>query len=78
MFLLFFFFVVVVVFCFLFFSFLFILFMIAWWPSAVKELSTWLSAGAVLLYVVFIVYIPFPFGVWGRMWNSISLPFDLL
>ena len=40
-----------------------------------KELSSWLSACAVLLYAVLIVCVPFPFGVWGRMWNSIvSVP----
>ena len=30
------------------------------------------SAFADLLYVVLIVCVPFPFGVWGRMWNSIA------
>ena len=42
-----------------------VLFMIAWWPSAGKELSFWLFACAVLLYIVLIVCFSFPFGVWG-------------
>ena len=51
------------------------LFRIAWWPSAGKELSSWLSACAVLLNAIFIVCIPLPFGVYGRMWNLIvSVP----
>ena len=33
------------------------------WPSAGKELTSWLSAGVVLLYAVLIVCIPLPFGV---------------
>ena len=52
-------------------DFLFILFRISWWPSARKELSSWLSACAVLLCAVLIVCVPFPFAVWDRMWNSI-------
>ena len=44
-------------------------------PSAGKELSSWLSACAVLHYAILIVCAPFPFGVWGRMMNSIvSVP----
>ena len=43
--------------------------------SAGKELSSWLSARSVFIYAVFIVCVPFPFGVWKRMWNWIvSLP----
>ena len=45
--------------------------------STGKELSSssWLSACAVLFNTVLIVCVPFPFGVWGRMWNSIvSVP----
>ena len=33
----------------------------AWWPSAGKELSSWLSALVDL--AVFIACVPFPFGV---------------
>ena len=45
------------------------IFRIALRPSAAKELTSWLSTYAILLCV------PFPFGVWGRMWNSIvSVP----
>ena len=50
---------------------LFVHFRIAVWPSAGKELTSWLSAYAVLLNVVLIVCAPFPFGIWDRMWNSI-------
>ena len=60
--------------CFLFvFDFVFVcfLFRIAWWPSAGKELSSSLSACAVLLHVILIVCIPFPFGARGTVWNSI-------
>ena len=43
-----------------------------------KELTTWLSSYAVL-NAVLVVYVPFPFGVWDRMWNSVvSIPFYLL
>ena len=46
---------------------------IALWPSAEKELMSWLSA--VLPYVVLIVSVPFPFSVWGTLWNLIvSIP----
>ena len=41
-----------------------------------EELSYWLSAYAVLLYCVLIVCVPFLFGVWDRMWNSIVSVFD--
>ena len=38
-------------------------------------LSIWHSACAILLNAVLIFRVPFPFGVWGRMFNSIeSLP----
>ena len=40
--------------------------MLAWWSSAGKDLSFWLSACAVLL----IVCVLFPFGVLDRVWNS--------
>ena len=56
--------------------FLFILFRIARWSSSGKELPSLL----VLLFTwcrlnSLIVCIPFPFGVWGRIWNSIvSVP----
>ena len=57
------------------FDFLFVLFRISWWPSAGKDLSSLLSACVAFLYAVLIVYVPFPFGVWGRVWNSIvSVP----
>ena len=42
-----------------------------WWTFAGKELTSWLSACAVLLYAVLISRVPFPYGVWGRKWNSI-------
>ena len=58
---------------------MFILFRITWWPSAGKELSPWLSALAVFISCrLCCVPVPFPLGVWDRMWNSIiSIP-DLL
>ena len=50
-------------------------FRIALLPCAGKELTSWLSAYAVLLNAVLIGCVPFPFGVWGRTWNSIvSVP----
>ena len=40
-----------------------------------KELPSWLSAYAVLLYAILMVCVHFPFGVGDRMWNSIvSVP----
>ena len=48
---------------------LLILFRIAWWTSVGKELTSWLSVCAILLYAILIVYVPFLYGVWGRMWN---------
>ena len=59
------------------FYFLFALFRIAWLPSAEKELSSWLSSCAVLLYSALIVCASFQFGVWGRMWNLIVTVPDL-
>ena len=54
------------------FNLLFILFRVVLWPSAGKELSPWLSTCVVFIYsAVLVVRIPFPFGVLGRMWNSI-------
>ena len=44
------------------FDFLFILIRTDWWSSAGKELSSWLSACAVLLYAVITVGISFPSG----------------
>ena len=62
---------------------LFIWFRIALWPSAGKELSSWLSARAVFILCRLNCTCSFPFGVWGRMWKcncigSWSLPFHLL
>ena len=60
-----------VLFCFLFvFDFLFVLYRIDWWSSAGKELSSWLSACAVLLSAVLIVCVALPLVDWHRMWNS--------
>ena len=57
------------------FDLLFNLFRIALWPSVGKELSPRLFTCAVLVSAVLIVSVPFPFGVSGRMWNSIiSVP----
>ena len=43
--------------------------------SAGKEMTSWLSACADLLYAVLIFCVPFPYGVWGRKWNStVSVP----
>ena len=53
----------------------FLLFRIAFWPSAGKEPSYWFSARTVFILYVLIVRFPFPFGVCGRTWNSIvSVP----
>ena len=43
------------------FNYLLILFRIAWWISAGKELISWLSVFAVLLYAVWSVCVPFPY-----------------
>ena len=58
------------------FDLLFNSFRIALWPSVGKELSPWLFACAVFNFsAVLTVGIPFPFSVYGRMWNSIvSVP----
>ena len=57
------------------FDVLLILFRLAWWPSARKELSSWLFAFAVLFCAVLIICVPFLSGVWGGMWKSIvSVP----
>ena len=55
------------------FDLLFNSFRIALWPSIGKELSPWLFTWICCFYfsAVLIVGVPFPFGVWGRMWNSI-------
>ena len=46
-------------------------------PSAGKELSLLLFTCAVFnLSAVLVVRVPFPFGIWGRMWNSIVSVFD--
>ena len=40
------------------------------------ELSPWLCTCVVFIFsAILVVRVPFPFGVWGRMWNSIvSVP----
>ena len=54
------------------FDLLIILFRIALWPSVGKELSLWLFICVVLILVPSKLYVSlFPFGVCGRMWNSI-------
>ena len=53
---------------------LFILFRIAWWLSAGKELPLWRSALAVFI----LCHLgPFPLGICGRMWNSTVSVIDL-
>ena len=57
-------FILIVIVCFLFvFDDLLVLFKIAWWTSAGKKLTSWLSACAVLLYVVLIFCVPFLYAV---------------
>ena len=51
--------------------YLLIFFRIAVLSSDVKELTSWLSAYAVLRYAVLIVCVPFPLDIWGRMCNAI-------
>ena len=52
---------------------LFILFRIALWPSAWKELSPWFFTCVVFIYSAdLVVRVPFPFGVLGRVWISIK------
>ena len=41
----------------------FIMFRIAWWTSAGKKLTSWLSACVAFLYAVLIVCVPFPYGI---------------
>ena len=54
------------------FDLLFILCRAVLWPSAGKEVSPWLFTCVVFIFsAVLVVRVPFPFGVWGRMWNSI-------
>ena len=53
------------------FDCVFILFRISWWQSAGKELSPGFPLVLLLFHAVSFVCIPFPLGVWGRMWNSI-------
>ena len=56
------------------FDLLFNLFRICLWLSVGKELSPWLFICAVFSDIL-IVGVQFPFGVQGRMWNSIvSVP----
>ena len=68
-------------FCFV-FDLLFNLFRITLWPSVGKELSPWHFTCAVFYFsVVWIVGVPFPFGVWDVEFDCIgswSLPFYLL
>ena len=58
------------------FDLLFILFMAVLWPSAGKEVSPWIFTCVVSNFsAVLVVHVPFPFGVWGTMVNSIvSVP----
>ena len=54
---------------------LFILFRIAWWPSLWKSCRIGFLLVLFLFFAVLIVYVRFPFGVQGRMWNSVvSVP----
>ena len=48
------------------------IFRIALRPSAGNILIYWLSISVVLPSAALAVYVPFPFDVWGRMWNSIQ------
>ena len=55
------------------FDFVVIVFRITWWQSAGKALE--FPFVLFLFYAVCIIYVPFPLGVWGGMWNSIvSVP----
>ena len=58
------------------FELLFILFRIALWPSAGKDLSLWqVHLCCFNFSAVLVVHVPFPCGAWDRMWNSIvSVP----
>ena len=55
---------------------LFILFRIALWSPAGKELFSWLFTCVVFIFSnVLVIRVPFSFGVWDRVWNSIvSVP----
>ena len=54
------------------FDLLLILFRIVLWPSVGKELSSRLfTCVFLILNAVLVVLVPFLFGVWGGMWNSI-------
>ena len=44
---------------------------VACWTTAGKKLTSWLSDCEVLLHAVWNMFLPFPYGVCGRMWNSI-------
>ena len=48
------------------FDLLFILFRKVLWPSAGKELSSWVSALLFSFYAVLIVRVLFTIGVWGQ------------
>ena len=54
----------------------FILYWMALWPSVGKEVFRWLFTCDVFIFsVVLVVRVPFPFDVWGRVWNSVvSVP----
>ena len=45
-------------------------------PQIIIMLMTpWLSTCTVLLYVVLTTCVPFPDGIWGRLWDSfVSVP----
>ena len=57
------------------FDLLFILFRIDLWTSAVKELCPWLFTSVVYFSAVLVVRVPFPFGIWGRVFNLIVIWF---
>ena len=58
------------------FGLLFILLRIDLWPCVGKEMSSWLFTCVVVIFTaVLAVSVPFPFGIWNRVWNSIvSVP----
>ena len=67
------------------FDFMFISFSITWWPSAGKELLSWLAARAVfyyyyLFYAVSVVRVLFPLGIGAACGTRLYrfLPFNLL
>ena len=54
------------------FDYLFIVFKVVSWTSTGKELTSGLSDCAVIS--LRFVCVPFPYGVWGKMWNpTVSL-----